>query len=82
MVAKDKSALIQAENNLSNAERTPRSYVKAAQFTQKLSNQKLREITADIAHCTIRAPAAGQVVYANERQRGEAVLIEEGSQIR
>ncbi|MCH1441115.1 MAG: HlyD family efflux transporter periplasmic adaptor subunit, partial [Rubripirellula sp.] len=28
------------------------------------------------------APAAGQVVYANERQRGEPVVIEEGSQIR
>lgn len=56
--------------------------VEAAQFTQKLSNQKLREISEQIAHCTIRAPAAGQVVYANERQRGEPVVIEEGSQIR
>ena len=56
--------------------------VEAAQFTQKLSNQKLREINAQIAHCTIRAPAAGQVVYANERQRGEPFVIEEGSQIR
>lgn len=56
--------------------------VEAAEFTQKLSNQKLREITEQIDHCTIHAPAAGQVVYANERQRGEPVVIEEGSQIR
>ncbi len=56
--------------------------VEAAEFTQKLSNQKLREITEQIEHCTIHAPAAGQVVYANERQRGEPVVIEEGSQIR
>ena len=56
--------------------------VEAAKFTQKLSNQKLLEISEQIDHCTIRAPAAGQVVYANERQRGEPVVIEEGSQIR
>ncbi|MAI71298.1 MAG: hypothetical protein CMM01_10325 [Rhodopirellula sp.] len=56
--------------------------VEAAEFTQKLSNQKLLEISEQIDHCTIRAPAAGQVVYANERQRGEPVVIEEGSQIR
>jgi len=54
----------------------------AAQFTQELSNQKLSEISEQIEHCTIRAPTAGQVVYANERQRGEPVVIEEGSQIR
>ncbi len=56
--------------------------VEAAKFTQELSKQKLSEISAQIEHCTIRAPAAGQVVYANERQRGEPVVIEEGSQIR
>ena len=56
--------------------------VEAAQFTQALSKQKLSEISEQIEHCTIRAPTAGQVVYANERQRGEPVVIEEGSQIR
>jgi len=56
--------------------------VEAAQFTQELSKQKLGEISEQIEHCTIRAPTAGQVVYANERQRGEPVVIEEGSQIR
>ena len=56
--------------------------LEAAKFTLELSTQKLAELGEQIEHCTIRAPADGQVVYANERQRGEPVVIEEGSQIR
>ncbi len=58
--------------------------VEAATFTLELSKQKLAEIEQQISHCLITAPAAGQVVHANERDgRGDTPeVIEEGTIIR
>ncbi len=55
----------------------------AAQFTLDLSTQRLSDIAEQIAHCLVTAPAAGQVVHANERDGGESPeVIEEGTMIR
>lgn len=40
--------------------------VKAQQQSLRLEAERLKEIQDQIAKCTIRAPAAGQVVYAND----------------
>lgn len=56
--------------------------VEAAKFTLELSQQKLQEIDEQIAFCYVTAPTAGEVVHANERDRGEPQVIEEGSWIR
>jgi len=55
----------------------------AATHTLALSQQKVAETEEQIAHCLVRAPAAGQVVYANQRDRRDAPkVIEEGTLIR
>ena len=58
--------------------------VEAATFTLELSEQKLAETEQQIAYCLVTAPAAGQVVHANERDgRGETPeVMEEGTMIR
>lgn len=57
--------------------------LEAAQFTLDLSNQKMLDIEQQISHCYVVAPTAGQVVYANERNRGESpMVVEEGTLIR
>ncbi|MCG8649851.1 MAG: HlyD family efflux transporter periplasmic adaptor subunit, partial [Pirellulales bacterium] len=56
--------------------------LEAAQFTLDLSKQKLSDIEEQIAHCTVTAPSAGQVVYANDRNKGDPTVIEEGTLIR
>lgn len=58
--------------------------VEAAEFTLELSQQKLKEIQEQIDFCLVAAPAAGQVVHANEREgRGDTPeVIEEGTIIR
>ncbi len=58
--------------------------VEAAQFTLALSKQKLAETAEQIEFCTVTAPAAGQVVHANERDgRGDTPeVMEEGTIIR
>jgi RND family efflux transporter MFP subunit len=57
--------------------------VEAAQYTLDLSLQKLKDIEEQIAHCNVKSPTAGQVVYANDRDRGNSpTVIEEGSMIR
>ena len=55
----------------------------AASFTLELSNQMLTDIEEQITHCHVTAPGEGQVVYANDRWRGESTeVIEEGTIIR
>ena len=54
----------------------------AASFTLDLSQHKQLEIEEQIGHCLIKAPADGQVVYNNERDRGQPLVIEEGTVIR
>ena len=56
--------------------------VKAAKFTLKLSQQRRDEIKAQVDKCHVVAPSDGQVVYANDFQRSQKVVIEEGAQIR
>jgi len=52
--------------------------------TWKLEQKRLKLIEDQIAKCTIRAPANGQVVYANntERMGGSEIIIEEGAVVR
>ena len=54
----------------------------AAQRKLDLSRQKLADLTNQKANCRILAPKAGQVVYANDYERRENVVIEEGAEIR
>jgi len=57
--------------------------VEAATYRLELSEQKLAEIQEQIGFCMVLAPAPGQVVYANERERNDAAkVIEEGALIR
>lgn len=57
--------------------------VEAAEFTLELSQKKLTEIEEQIGFCLVTAPSAGQVVYAADRDRGDAAqVIEEGTVVR
>jgi hypothetical protein len=46
--------------------------------------EELERLKEQVEKCTIRAPEAGQVVYANETDRRgrETIIIEEGTQVR
>ena len=49
----------------------------------QLNLKRLARIEEQIDNCTIRAPAAGQVVYAHEKNWwGQPILIEEGTRVR
>ena len=50
----------------------------------KLELSKLKEIEDQIEKCTIRAPAAGQVVYANKQssRSGSEFIVEAGAMVR
>lgn len=64
---------------------TARAKLDAKQKTWKLDQQRLKEIEEQIAKCVIKAPAAGQVVYANDANRARAnaeLLIAEGVPVR
>lgn len=54
----------------------------AAQHKWKLSVQRRDDLQKEIDNCLCLAPAAGQVVYANDYKRSSTVMIEEGAQIR
>jgi len=54
--------------------------VEAAQSTLDLATSRLIEIQEQIKNCKLLAPAAGQVVYADDERRN--VIIEEGAVIR
>lgn len=58
--------------------------LKSEEHSHQLDLDKLAEIEEQIAKCTIRAPQAGQVVYANvtDRRGGQEVIIEEGTTVR
>ncbi len=64
--------------------KTAQAKLKAELASHLLDQEKLDLIEEQIGNCTIRAPARGQVVYANKEGhhgRGE-IVIEEGSVIR
>ncbi|GDY08894.1 hypothetical protein LBMAG52_23800 [Planctomycetia bacterium] len=64
---------------------TDRAKLDARQKTWQLDKQRLKEIEGQIAKCIIHATAAGQVVYANDANRGKTtgeLLIAEGMPVR
>ncbi len=58
--------------------------LESRKHSHHINLEKLAEIEEQIAKCTIRAPQAGQVVYANvTNYRGrQEIVIEEGTKIR
>lgn len=65
--------------------RTSTAKLDAREKTWQLDKQRLKEIEEQIAKCIIRATAAGQVVYANDANRGKTtgeLLIAEGMPVR
>jgi len=58
--------------------------LEAANNTYQLEKARLDLIETQIRNCTVRAPADGQVVYANvtDRMGGQEIIIEEGTQVR
>lgn len=72
-------------NQLNADIKTARAKLDARQKTWKLDQQRLDEVDEQIAKCVIKAPAAGQVVYANDANRARAnaeLLIAEGVPVR
>lgn len=63
---------------------TAQAKFEAQQHALELEEQELQEIEEQIAKCTITAPEAGQVVYANQvGVRGQTdVIIQEGVRVR
>ncbi len=56
----------------------------AAQKSAVLEREKLAKLTAQVAKCTLTAPQAGEVVYANFSKRGrggDGPAIEEGATV-
>lgn len=56
--------------------------LRAAKDSHQIEVSALAKIESQIAKCEIRAPVAGQVVYANESGRYSEPLIEEGRTVR
>lgn len=56
--------------------------LEASQYTLQLSQQRQEEYERQVANCRIVAPQDGTVVYANENDRDNTVIIEEGAEIR
>jgi len=59
-----------------------KAFLKAAERKWELSKDKLAELTEQKNKCRIVAPKDGQVVYANDYERRENVVIQEGEEIR
>jgi HlyD family secretion protein len=64
--------------------RTSEAQQEARKHAHELDKRQLEVIEEQIDKCMIRAPEAGQVVYANsgDRRAGSEVIIEEGTLIR
>ncbi len=59
-----------------------KAYLTAAQQTLKLSQQRRDDLLDQIKKCHVIALAPGQVVYANDFEKKNNIVIEEGAQIR
>ena len=72
--------LLQLEANINIAQ----AKLESEKHSHQLDLDKLAEYEEQIAKCTIRAPQAGQVVYANvtDRRGGQETVIEEGTMLR
>ena len=75
-----KKMLEQLDANIKIAE----AKLKADERTLTIDTTKLEFIQSQVEKCVIKAPAAGQVVYANESggRQGNDVVIQEGTVIR
>ncbi len=75
-----KKMLVQLEADIETA----KAKLEAEENSHKLDLDKLALISTQIEKCEVRAPAAGQVVYANETDRrgGSEVIIQEGILVR
>ena len=98
-VEKAKNDLLQAETDLEVLEKYTRkkvlntlesniaiaeSRLRWREHTHRLALERLAELEQQIAQCTIRAPRAGEVVYANvtDHHGHQQVIIEEGTRVR
>lgn len=59
-----------------------RANLDAANFKLELSELRVKDLEEQVAFCRITAPIDGMVVYANDFDREEALLIEEGVMVR
>ncbi len=64
--------------------KTCQAKFEAADHSHQLDKEKLELINTQITKCVIKAPEAGQVVYANQTNSrgGNEVIIEEGTAVR
>lgn len=69
---------------LEAAVRTAEANLEAARETDSVERSRLDKIKEQIAKCVIRAPSAGQVVYANDStgRTEDTVMIAEGKMVR
>lgn len=72
------------EKELASAIVTAKAKLDAKKHSHELDVKELRRIEEQIAKCEIRAPEAGQVVYANvtNRRGGSEIIIEPGTLVR
>jgi RND family efflux transporter MFP subunit len=70
--------------DLDSAIKVAKARLESEEHSHELDKDKLDEVTEQLAKCVIRAPQAGQVVYANitDRRGGSEVIIEEGVLVR
>jgi RND family efflux transporter MFP subunit len=71
--------------DLEAAIKTTKANFDSAMQTHEVNVQKLQSIKDQLVHCTIKAPQAGQVVYANKvgmQMMGAEVIIEAGAVVR
>lgn len=63
---------------------TAKATLAAKEASDQLEQTKLQDIETQIARCTVTAPSAGQVVYANvtDHRGNNQIIIEPGTQIR
>ena len=54
----------------------------SAQKAYEIDKTQLEEVEYQLAHCVVKAPSAGQVVYANDNATSDEPLIAEGKMVR
>ena len=70
---------IENQNNLSKAQ----TALETQEAAKKILERRSEHYKEQLAHCTIKAPSAGLVVYANLSSRGDSSApIQEGTQVR
>lgn len=63
--------------------KTAEANVNAEQAKLGIEQEKLKNLETQLEKCTIKAPSAGQVVFANQnRWRGDEFLVRKGNRVR